>query len=199
MAPDPHIHAKCWILGDKLECPEFKNYVMGLLYTQHITSPFAKNVTYEEVEYVCDNTSSSAKLRQYYENFVVRHYATPGKLPGSTEAWDALFQKHSEMRIALLQSMRDNFAGGNLMKDIVEYLESTEGLWKPDLKPNEDSTTSPTRENTKEAAQPDVDGKAPEGLRWKFDSKLNEAPAELPVREKTEGKEREGGTEGVSD
>ncbi|SPJ79518.1 uncharacterized protein FTOL_07909 [Fusarium torulosum] len=152
MAPDPHIHAKCWILGDKLECPEFKNYVMGLLYTQHITSPFAKNVTYEEVEYVCDNTSSSAKLRQYYENFVVRHYATPGKLPGSTEAWDALFQKHSEMRIALLQSMRDNFAGGNLMKDIVEYLESTEGRKRKGKKEKEEQKESQTS----------VDGKAPD-------------------------------------
>jgi hypothetical protein len=198
MAPDPHIHAKCWILGDKLECPEFKNYVMGLLYTQHITSPFAKNVTYEEVQYVCDNTSSSGKLRQFYENYVVRYYATPGRLPGSTKDWDALFQKHSEMRIALLQSMRNNFAGGTLMEEIVEYLESTEGLLKSDLKPNEDSTISPTMENTDKAEQPDVDGKAQVGLRWNFDSKLNGAPAKLPVREKAEGKEREGGTKGVS-
>ncbi|CAJ0546550.1 Ff.00g011770.m01.CDS01 [Fusarium sp. VM40] len=212
-AADPHIHGKCWILGDKLQCPEFKNYVMGLLYTQHITLAFAKSITREEVQYVCDNTSSNAKLRQFYENFVVKYYATTDRLQGSTEEWDALFQKHSAMRFALLQSMRHGFTGGSLMRDVSEYLEPTEGLLKPDIKPaegllnldpkptdrllkpnpklDEDSTTSPTNEETGEPAQP---VKLKDGLQWTFDPKLDKtasgSPSSIEIEEKEE-KEKE--------
>ncbi|KAI6749371.1 hypothetical protein HG530_015210 [Fusarium avenaceum] len=212
-APDPHVHGKCWILGDKLQCPEFKNYVMGLLYTQHITLAFAKSITGEEVQYVCDNTSSNAKLRQFYENFVVKYYATTDRLQGSTEEWDALFQKHSAMRFALLQSMRHGFTGGTLMKDVSEYLEPTEGLLKPDIKPaegllnldlkpidgllkpnpesDEDSTTSPTKEETGEPAQP---VNLQDGLQWTFDPKLDKtasgSPSSIKIEEREE-KEKE--------
>lgn len=188
LAPDPNIDAKCWILGDMLGCPDFKNFVMGLLYTQHIILPFAKSVTCEEVQFVCDNTSSSTKLRQYYESFVVSYYATADKLLGSTEDWDALFQKHSGMRVALLQSMRHGFTEGSLMKDLSAYLESTEGLLKPEVKPNQDSTTSPTEEEIVEAAQC---VKVQDGLEWTFFSKEDEAAAGLPSRVETETDEED--------
>ncbi|KAM0224103.1 hypothetical protein ACHAQD_002469 [Fusarium lateritium] len=195
LASDPHIHAKCWILGDKLESPKFKNYVMRLLYSQHTTSPFNGNVTCEEVQYVCDNTPSSAKLRQYYENLVVQHYSNPGKLQGSTEDWDALLQKYSGMRIALLQNMRHPFAGGKPLKDVSDYLEPTEAPLKPFLKSIEDSTISvkeqedsiiSVKEQTDKEVQPDVDSKAQEVSSWKFEPKLNETSHKLPIRENAE-------------
>ncbi|KAM0444967.1 hypothetical protein ACHAQK_002510 [Fusarium lateritium] len=183
------------ILRDKLESPKFKNYVISLLYPQHTISPFNGNVTCEEVQSVCDNTPSSAKLRQYYENLVVQHYSNPGKLQGSTEDWDALLQKYSGMRIALLQNMRHPFTGGKPLKDVSDYLEPTEAPLKPFLKSIEDSTTSvkeqedsttSVKEQTDKAVQPDVDSKAQEVSSWKFEPKLNETSHKLPIRENAE-------------
>jgi hypothetical protein len=86
--------------------------------------------------------------------------------------------------------MRNSLSSFFLLKDVSGYLESTKTLQKPDLKPNENFTAPPTKENTDKAAQLDVGGKAQEILQWKFDPKLNEDLAELPIREKTEEKKK---------
>ncbi|KAH7194588.1 hypothetical protein DER44DRAFT_903238 [Fusarium oxysporum] len=57
-----NIHARCWGLGDKLLCNEFKNYAMGRLYKQHMEFSMAC----EDVEYAYANTSLASKLRQFY-------------------------------------------------------------------------------------------------------------------------------------
>ncbi|KAM0337606.1 hypothetical protein ACHAPU_011535 [Fusarium lateritium] len=90
------------------------------------------------------------------------------------------------MRVALLQSMRHGFTGGALMRDVSEYLEPTEGLLKPDIKPNEDSATSATNEKADEAAQP---VKVQDGVKWTFDPKLDVTASGSPSSIKTEEKE----------
>lgn len=62
----PSTDAKCWVLGDKLLCGEFKNYAISRLYEQHIGTSFSKTVSYDDVQYAWDNTTSVAKLRQFY-------------------------------------------------------------------------------------------------------------------------------------
>ncbi|EMT67255.1 hypothetical protein FOC4_g10005329, partial [Fusarium odoratissimum] len=57
-----NIHARCWGLGHKLLCNEFKNYAMGRLYKQHMEFSMAC----EDVEYAYANTSLTSKLRQFY-------------------------------------------------------------------------------------------------------------------------------------
>ncbi|ENH74772.1 hypothetical protein FocnCong_v010273 [Fusarium oxysporum f. sp. conglutinans] len=57
-----NIHARCWGLSDELLCNEFKNYVMGRLYKQHMEFSMAC----EDMEYAYANTSPTSKLRQFY-------------------------------------------------------------------------------------------------------------------------------------
>ncbi|WKT52216.1 hypothetical protein QSH57_002730 [Fusarium oxysporum f. sp. vasinfectum] len=66
--PEAHINlpddvpAVCWGLSDELLCNEFKNYVMGRLYKQHMEFSMAC----EDMEYAYENTSPTSKLRQFY-------------------------------------------------------------------------------------------------------------------------------------
>jgi hypothetical protein len=54
---DVNIHVKCWILGDKLLCSEFKNYVMSRLYDQYNAKLFGRPVSTVDVQYACDNSA----------------------------------------------------------------------------------------------------------------------------------------------
>jgi hypothetical protein len=115
--------AKCWVLGDKLLCGEFKNYALGRLYRRHVSTYFGLPVSCEEVQYAWENTASDAKLRQFYGDFVVQNFSHPRKLLGSGGDWDALLQSHSELRMLLLENFRKGRSLRTLVKDEREYLE----------------------------------------------------------------------------
>ncbi|OAL42622.1 hypothetical protein IQ07DRAFT_467055, partial [Pyrenochaeta sp. DS3sAY3a] len=83
-----NINAKCWILGDKLLCPDFKNHTMGRLYTQHTATAFNTAVTTSDVHYACSNSVVQSKLREFYVALVATHFNDPARLHGSAEDWD---------------------------------------------------------------------------------------------------------------
>ncbi|KAJ4377794.1 hypothetical protein N0V83_000624 [Neocucurbitaria cava] len=103
---DTNIHARCWILGDKLLSSEFKNYAMSQLYAQCMAKSAFEVVTTQDVQYACENSAEESRLRQFYFAYVVEHFATPMRLRGKTEEWDELLLHHADLRAALLQSFR---------------------------------------------------------------------------------------------
>jgi hypothetical protein len=100
------IDARCWILGDKLLCNEFKNHAMNRLYKQHTAVIFGRAVTTHEVRYVCNNTASSSRLRELYVALVATNFSRRDRVLGSTDEWDELLLEHADMRSLLLQSLR---------------------------------------------------------------------------------------------
>ncbi|KAF5535171.1 sdr family [Fusarium napiforme] len=116
-----NIHARCWILGDKLLCNEFKNHAMGRLYKQHMEF----SVTCQDVEFVFANTSAASKLRQFYVDFVKQNFSDPEKLRGPVGNWDAVLQKDADLRISLLLSIRQDPLLSHL-KYLRDYLDFDE-------------------------------------------------------------------------
>ena len=100
------IHARCWILGDKLLCTKFKNYAMSRIYGQHTTSFAPTPVTIQDVDYVCKNSVLHSKLRTFYFAFVIEHFADQDRLLGTTEEWDKLLLVHADVRLLMVQSFR---------------------------------------------------------------------------------------------
>ncbi|KAI1044409.1 hypothetical protein LB505_012904 [Fusarium chuoi] len=117
-----NIHARCWVLGDKLLCNEFKNYAMGRLYKQHMEF----SMTYQDVEFAYENTSSASKLRQFYMDYVKQHFSDPKKLRGPVGNWDAILQKDADLRISLLLSIRQNSFCKCHVKYLRDYLDFDE-------------------------------------------------------------------------
>ncbi|KAI1028842.1 hypothetical protein LB503_002060 [Fusarium chuoi] len=117
-----NIHARCWVLGDKLLCNEFKNHAMGRLYKQHMEF----SMTYQDVEFTYENTSSASKLRQFYMDYVKQHFSDPKKLRGPVGNWDAILQKDADLRISLLLSIRQNSFCKCHVKYLRDYLDFDE-------------------------------------------------------------------------
>ncbi|KAF5639554.1 sdr family [Fusarium tjaetaba] len=116
-----NIHARCWILGDKLLCNEFKNHAMGRLYKQHMEF----SVTCQDVEFVFANTSAALKLRQFYTDFIKQNFSNPKKLRGPVGNWDAILQRDADLRISLLLSIRQDqlFSHLKYLKDYLDFDE----------------------------------------------------------------------------
>lgn len=133
LSPHSSTDAKCWVLGDKLLCSEFKNYALSRLYDQHIAASFGRAVPYNDVQYAWDNTAPAAKLRQFYVDFVIQYFENPSKLLGTTGDWDELLQNHSDIRILLLQNFRHDPSKRMQIRDVREYLELDESHLNPKL------------------------------------------------------------------
>jgi hypothetical protein len=121
---NPSIDARCWVLGNKLLCIDFQNYVMRRLYVQYTTPMFGRPMTCDDVRYVWGNTSSGSKLRKFYMNFVVEHFGSPVKLLGSSTDWDTILQNQPEIRISLLDKFRQSTFSSSRVEIVDKYLES---------------------------------------------------------------------------
>lgn len=128
------IDAQCWVLGDKLLCSEFKNYAMSRLYALHTASFFARPVTCDDVQYVCDNSGPSSKLRQFYTDFVLEYFGAPSKLCGTIEDWDTVLQNCSDIRVLLLRNFRHGLSMQLHLEEVEDYLESDESHLEQILK-----------------------------------------------------------------
>jgi hypothetical protein len=129
----PSTDAKCWVLGDKLLCSEFKNYALSRLYGQHVATSFSRAVPYNDVQYAWDNTAPAAKLRQFYVDFVIQYFENPSRLSGTIGDWDALLQNHPDIRILLLQNFRHDPTKRTQIRDLREYLELDQSHLDPKL------------------------------------------------------------------
>ncbi|KAF4993045.1 hypothetical protein FGRMN_6733 [Fusarium graminum] len=121
------IHAKCWVLADYLLCDDFKNYAICRLFKQHIAAPtfFSSRVSPDDVQYVCSHAAPDSKLRQFFVDFVVDHFADTRMLRGETADWDGILQEHPETRFDVLNKMRD--PSKTHIKGLRDYLELNEG------------------------------------------------------------------------
>lgn len=151
--------AKCWVLGDKLLCAEFKNYALSRLYERHISSSFRRAVSCDDAQYAWDNTTQAAKLRQFYADFVVQYFASPDRLLGTTEDWDLLLQSHPDIRILLLESFRQDPLIRTHIRDAKEYLELDTPHLDPILRLNTRDTRLAIRGKMEESWGPSVGAK----------------------------------------
>ena len=120
---------KCWVLGDKLLSIGFKNYAMKRLYTQYFTTTtFVSAITTHDAQYAFENTALSSKLRRFYLDFIVQHFANPLRLKGTTEEWDELLLEHSDARLFLLQSFRAAPGQHELVTAEKDYMDEDESL-----------------------------------------------------------------------
>ncbi|KAJ4305233.1 hypothetical protein N0V90_000764 [Kalmusia sp. IMI 367209] len=98
--------AKAWILGDRLMSVPFKNYAMERIYNRHTVFTLSAAVSTVDFEYVCANTTEGSKLRRFYIDFVVTHFAKPDKVVGKTKEWDNVLMDHDDARTSLLNALR---------------------------------------------------------------------------------------------
>jgi hypothetical protein len=120
---DVNVHVKCWILGDKLLCSEFKNYAMSRLYDQHNAKLFGRPVSTVDVQYACDNSAEDSKLRKLYVDFVATNFGKLGRVQGTVDEWDSVLTSYADMRRLLLQSFRLEAAERSFVKPKDCYLE----------------------------------------------------------------------------
>jgi hypothetical protein len=118
-----NVNAKCWVLGDKLLCTDFKNHAMSRLYAQHTAVAFNRAVTTSDVQYACNNSANPSKLRELYVALVAMHFDSPDRTGGTAEEWDSLVVEHSDLRSSLLQSFRSNAKDRTFLKSKEHYLE----------------------------------------------------------------------------
>ncbi|KAI8402344.1 hypothetical protein FOFC_17652 [Fusarium oxysporum] len=91
-----NIHARCWGLSDELLCNEFKNYVMGRLYKQHMEFSMAcEDMEPEETAWTCWILGCN-------------------------------LQKDPDLRISLLLSIRQNSFFRCHLKYLKEYMDFDE-------------------------------------------------------------------------
>ncbi|KAH7317008.1 hypothetical protein B0I35DRAFT_266332 [Stachybotrys elegans] len=128
------IDVRCWVLGDKLLCTDFKNYAMSRLYARQVGAFSSSTVACDDVLYACDNTPASSKLRQFYADFVIEHFSNPSKLHGTVADWDTLLQSCSDIRLLLLQNVRQSPPMQTHVRDVKDYFESNESHLNKDLK-----------------------------------------------------------------
>lgn len=99
------MHAKCWVLGDKLLCNGFKNYALSRLYKEHATG-FGKGIATSTVRYALENSTPDSRLGRYYRHLLLTHFENSSRVVGTAGEWDALLLEHSDVRLALLEKLR---------------------------------------------------------------------------------------------
>jgi hypothetical protein len=117
------VHAKCWVLGDKLLCTEFKNHAMSRLYTHHNANVFSRAILTLDVQYACDNSAKDLKLRKLYVDFVATNFEQKDRVQGTVDEWDQLLLSYADERLLLLHSFRLEAAKRSFVKSEDSYLE----------------------------------------------------------------------------
>jgi hypothetical protein len=122
------VHAKCWVLGDKLLCTEFKNHAMSRLYAQHNADIFSRAISTLDVQYACDNSAEDSKLRKLYVDFVATNFEKKDRVQGTVDEWDQLLLSYADVRLLLLHSFRLEASQRSFVKSEDCYLEGDDAL-----------------------------------------------------------------------
>jgi hypothetical protein len=117
------VHAKCWVLGDKLLCTEFKNHAMSRLYAQHNANIFSRAISTLDVRYACDNSAEDSKLRKLYVDFFTTNFEKQDRVQGSVDEWDQIFSRYADVKRLLLHSFRLEAAKRSFVRSEDCYLE----------------------------------------------------------------------------
>jgi hypothetical protein len=123
-----NIDADCWVLGDKLSCTEFKNHAMKRLYKRHVTAMFYTPVSPHDVQFACENSAETSKLRQLFVDLAATHIRKPCKVQGTVDEWNRLVAKQSDLRRLLLEGLLCETTGRNFVKSEDYYLQDGDDL-----------------------------------------------------------------------
>jgi hypothetical protein len=118
-----NLDVKCWVLGDKLLCTDFKNYAMRRLYAGHTVDIFNSVVTTNDMQYICSNSGEHSKLRQLYAALVATHFRNSSRVNGTVEEWDSLILQCAELRSLILQSFRQGTEPVDFLKSLEYYID----------------------------------------------------------------------------
>lgn len=119
------VDAECWVLGDKLQCNEFKSHAMRRLYKQYTAKIFSRPITTHNVQFACDHSTESSKLRKLYVDLAATYFGREERVSGTVEEWEKLVVSHSDLRRLLLQSLWLAVAERNFVESEEHYLEES--------------------------------------------------------------------------
>lgn len=104
--PSVSLHAQTWILGDRLQCVHFKNYVMDGLYTSHASDLDHEPFTTFDVDYAFTHCVPESKLCLLYKHLLAKCISVPDHAAGSPEDWLAVLKKHAGLGVFVMEAMR---------------------------------------------------------------------------------------------
>jgi hypothetical protein len=120
----PTIDVQAWVLGDKLQSVDFKNYVMTRLHGQYVTSVFNRTIPTTHFDYVCASTKPGSNLRQFFLDVVGANFSNKSRVIGTSEEWDLVFQKYADARIFVLRGFMMAPPDCTSVKPLSAYMES---------------------------------------------------------------------------
>jgi hypothetical protein len=98
---DPYANA--WILGDMLQCVDFQNYAMNMIYTYYYKrSENPRVVTPAAIDKLLSIETSSAQLATVFIHAVALHFKNGDVVKDGVDEWDMVTQKHPQLRRAML-------------------------------------------------------------------------------------------------
>jgi hypothetical protein len=109
-------HAQSWILGDTLQCVEFQNHAMGLLYSTHRAPSAPRAVSPADVALALDRSPSRSLLKDFYLHFIATHFNDKERIFGTTKEWDTAPCDHASARKAVLVALRSSVLDRRYMK-----------------------------------------------------------------------------------
>ncbi|KAF1959775.1 hypothetical protein CC80DRAFT_466906 [Byssothecium circinans] len=114
------VHARAWVLGDKLMATGFKNYAMGRIYTSHNKMLPAATV---DIVHACENSMIGSALRSFYIDFVGTHFGDKAKVVGDLLEWDQVLLEYDDARIFLLKASMAEPSQRKFIKGVEAYFE----------------------------------------------------------------------------
>ena len=81
---------------------------MARLYLQHTALASSHPLTIDLVTSVCVRTTKHSLLRHFVLDVLAQNFSDPTRVKGTLEEWDHALQAHSDARLLLLRSFREN-------------------------------------------------------------------------------------------
>jgi hypothetical protein len=135
---------QAWVLGDKLQSVDFKNYVMTRLHQQYAVPKTSGPVTTTHFDYVCASTKPRSKLRQFFFDVVGTNLSNRSCVLGTCEEWDVVFQKYADARTFILRGFMMSPAGCPSVEPVYAYMEN-----KPTEQPARQLSPAETASNSR--------------------------------------------------
>jgi hypothetical protein len=118
------VDAKCWVLGDKLLCTEFKNHAMRRLYAHHTAKIFGRPISTHDVQFACDNSAQSSRLQGLYVDLIATNFGRQDRVPGTGDEWNKVLLNQPDFTLRLfLRRLRFDSVERNLVRSVENYLE----------------------------------------------------------------------------
>ncbi|KAF2033598.1 hypothetical protein EK21DRAFT_38106, partial [Setomelanomma holmii] len=108
-------HTLSWILGDKLQCTDFQNHTMRLLYCEHTHESALRAIQPHDFALVLQNKPTSNSLIRFYLQFVNTHFSDQARVAGTLDQWDKASKDSVIARKTFLCALRESSARRSFM------------------------------------------------------------------------------------